>query len=289
VSIETSAAAHPRRSHFSLGMAKPINSIEEILLLRPGVSLEKLEAGPVDKLIKEFQRILGAGTLCEELDVLDLKGAERIKEGVTVHVSNALEMIDNRAGLDPETVSRFWPIFSHGDGHTFYYCPSRGRFTAHYHDPDILEDIGSSLSQAINAALDANFHFVPEDFSPVYWKPRSLFAMRFGAFGRRISPEQFLAATKGVPEADHVYCGTRRADLIWTQEYSHLHYVTVDGGDVGPIADARFFCFQPSQKTQDIMQSLRLLAKRLQLDIDYEHAEPSPAKRRRRKSRQKKR
>ena len=252
-------------------MAKPINSIEEILLLRPGANLEKLEAGPVDKLIKEFQRILGAGTLCEELTVLDLKEAERIKEGVTVHVSNALEMIDNRAGLDAETISRLLPIFSHGDGHTFYYCPSRGRFIVHYHDPDILEDIGSSLSQAINVALDANFHFVPENFSPVYWKPHSLFAMQFSAFGRRISPDQFLAASDSVAKASHVYCGSRRADMIWAEEYSHLHYISAEGGDVGPVADARFYCFQHSQKTRDISQSLRSLAKSLRLEI-YEHA-----------------
>ena len=258
-------------------MAKPINSIEEILLLRPGASLEKLEAGPDDNLVKEIQRILGAGQLCEELNVFDLKRAERWKKDVTLHLSSALAMIDNRAGLDAETVSRLWPVFSHGDGHTFYYCPSRKRFTAHYHDPDILEDIGSSLCQAINAALDANFHFVPEDFSPVYWKPSALFAMQFGGYDRRISPEQFLAASNGVPEPSHVYCGSRRADLIWAKEYSHLHYVMLEGGDVGPIADARFYSFQPSQKTQQIMESLRLWAENLQLDIesldslDYEH------------------
>src|SRR5262245_57917161 len=118
-------------------MAKPIDSIEEILLLRPGASLARLEAGPADNLIKEFQRILGAGTLCEELVVLDVKAAERCKNDVTVHLSNALETIDNRAGLDAEAISRLWPIFSHGDGHVFYYCSSRRRFTAHYHDPDI--------------------------------------------------------------------------------------------------------------------------------------------------------
>src|SRR5436190_23756433 len=177
-------------------MAKPITTIEEIVLLRPGASLEGLEAGPTNNLVREFQRILGGGQLCEELNVFDLEGAERWKHDLPI--SDALEYIDNRSGLDAKTVSCLWPVFSHGDGHTFYYCPSEKRFVAHYHDPDILEDIGNSLFQAINAALDANFNFVPEDFSPAYWKPRSLYAMQFGGFGRSISPQQFLAMSKGV-------------------------------------------------------------------------------------------
>lgn len=248
-------------------MAKPIKSIEQILLLRPGASLKKLEAQPENKLVREFQRLLGGGQLCEELHVFDLKNAERWKNDVTVRISNALERMDNRAGLDAEAVSRLWPVFSHGDGHMFYYCPTRKRFTAHYHDPDILEDIGASLPQAINAALDANFHFVPEDFSPVYWKPSSSFVMRFGA-RRKITPRQFLAASTGVPEPSHVYCGRSRADIIWAKEYSHLHYKMLDGGDVGPIADARFYSFQTSQESQAIGESLGVLAETLTLRLE---------------------
>jgi hypothetical protein len=45
-----------------------------------------------------------------------------------------------------------------------------------------------------------------------------------------------------------------------------------DGSEVAPIADARFFCFQASQKNRDIMESLRFVAKSLQLDVDYENA-----------------
>ena len=252
-------------------MAKPINSIEEVILLVPGMSLRGLEAGPTHDLIQEFQRIMGAGTLCEELDVLDVEAAERLKKEVTAHVASALDLIDNRAELEAKDIFCLWPIFNHGDGHTFYYCASRRRFIAHYHDPDSLEDMGGSLWQAINVALDANYHFVPEDFSPVYWKPHCSFTIRFGASGRRITPEQFLAASHSVPKPSHVYCGTRRADLIWAEEYSHLHYESMDGGDVDPIADARFYCFQPSQNHPDIVGSLRLLARSLQLDL-YEHA-----------------
>jgi hypothetical protein len=249
-------------------MAKPINSVSEILLLRPGVSWEKLEAGPINILIREFQQMLGAGMFCEELDVLDLEAAERLKKDVTAHVWNHLDLIDNRAALDYRTLSGLWPIFHHGDGHLFYYCPPRRRFIAHYHDPDILEEIGSSLSQAINVALDANFHFVPEDFSPVYWKPRSIFRMQFGTFGRTITPDQFLAASERVPNASHIYCGGSRADMFWDAEYSHLHFTFSEGGDLGPIADARFYCFQESQKNRDIAESLRSVAKGLRLDVN---------------------
>jgi hypothetical protein len=120
-------------------------------------------------------------------------------------------------------------------------------------------------------ALAANCHFVPEDFSPVYWKPCSVFEMQLSAFGRSTSPEQFLAATDSVPKASHVYCGSRRADMIRAEEYSHLHFISAAGGDIGPVADARFYCFQPSQKNRDIAQSLRCLAKSLRLEI-YEPA-----------------
>ncbi len=100
-------------------MAKPINSIEEILLLRPGASLEGLEAEPSDHLVREFQRILGGGELCDEVDVFDPAGAERWKQDLPI--SDALEFIDNRSGLNAKTASALWPVFSHGDGHTFYY------------------------------------------------------------------------------------------------------------------------------------------------------------------------
>src|SRR5262245_17360254 len=233
-------------------MAKPISTIEEILLLRPGPSLAGLETGPTNHLVRQFQRILGGGQLCEELDVFDLEGAERWKEALPI--SEALEFIDNRSGLNAESVSSLWPVFSHGDGHTFYYCSAEDRFVAHYHDPDVLEDIGRSLFQATNAALDANFNFVPEDFSPVYWKPRSLYAMRLGGYGRRISPEQFVAASQEVAEPSHVYCGSRRGDLIWAKQYSHLHYVLVDEGELGPTVDARFYSLQPSPEVEHITE-----------------------------------
>src|SRR5437763_1888414 len=129
-------------------MATPLNSIEDILLLRPGTGLAKLEELPTNSLVKEFQRMLGAGTLCEELDIFDLMGAERCKRELTVHLLDAPELIENRAEVDADSLAGLWPIFSHGDGHTFYYSPSRRRFLAHYHDPDILEDTGGSLAQA---------------------------------------------------------------------------------------------------------------------------------------------
>ena len=217
--------------------------------------------------------MLGPGTLCEELDILDLKAAERCKRELTVHLLDAPELIENRAEVDADSLVGLWPIFSHGDGHTFYYWPSRRRFLAHYHDPDILEDTGGSLAQAINVALDANFHFVPEDFSPVYWKPPSEFRMQFGRCGRKLTPEQFLAASGSVPKASHVYSGGRRADMIWAEEYSHLHFTcnNNEGSDVGPTADARFYCFQESQKNRDLAESLRLMAQSLGLEI-YERA-----------------
>ncbi len=139
---------------------------------------------------------------------------------------------------------------------------------AHYHDRDILENIGNSLFEATNAALDANFNFVPEDFSPVYWKPRSLHAMWFGGIGRRITPAQFLEASKAFAVPSHTYCGSRRADLIWAKQYSHLHYVLVDEAELGPTFDARFYSFQPSPDVENIMESLRSLARKLELDVN---------------------
>ena len=247
-------------------MAKPISTIEEILLLRPGASLEGLETGSTNDLVREFQRILGGGQLCEELDVYDFEGAERLKKELPI--SEALDSIDNRSGLNAEAVSCLWPVFGHGDGHTFYYCAAEERFLAHYHDPDILENIGNSLFQATNVALDANFNFIPEDFSPVYWKPRSLYNIWFGGCGHRISPEQFLAAIKEVAEPSHMYCGSGRGDIIWANQYSHLHYVMMDDVELGPTVDARFYSFQPSPEVDHIAENLRLLARKLELEIN---------------------
>src|SRR6266481_7159698 len=163
-------------------MAKPINTVHEILLLEPSVGLEALGALPAETAVREFQRILGGGQLCEEVDVLEIKRAEEYKDMLS-SVADALGNIDNLSGLDEKAVLSLWAVLSEGDGDVFYYHPSENRFIAHYHDPDVLVQIGNSLSQAVNAALDANPYFVPADFSPVYWKPRSLYAMRFGGSG----------------------------------------------------------------------------------------------------------
>jgi len=246
-------------------MAKPIETIEEILLLKPGVSLVGLEAGPMNTLVREFQRMLGGGQLCEELRVFDFKRAEKWKNEFSL--ADALEHIDNRSGLRAEKVSSLWPVFSHGDGHTFYYYAAEKRFIAHYHDPDTLESIGTQFFEAINVALDANFHSIPEDFSPVYWKPTYEFRMSLDAVGRRISPQEFFAANEGGPQPSHVYCGSRRCDLIWERLYAHLHYTLTEGSEFGPMVGVRFSSFQASPEVNKIMENLKRSAGKLALEV----------------------
>jgi hypothetical protein len=245
-------------------MAKPIKSLDEIILLEPGKQTEFRKINNTGDLVREFQRCLGGGDLCEEIGIYTLEDAENEKE--KLHSIIFWDGLENQADIDPESVAKLWPLFHQGDGHYFFYDPVDKTFIALYHDPDILEVVGESLPEAINVALDTNFNFVPEDFSPVYWKPRYPFTMRFQGYGT-LTPAKLFESILANPAPSHRYAGATRGDLIWADQHSHLHYVLREGSDLPPSVDARFYSPRKTLETAKIEEALRLAANSNNLNI----------------------